>query len=330
MKIIEIHRHWARVSLVLLVALVACGEKSESEQLAELRDGVVYTQYRRASEAGLPGGIAAYRKGLEWSGQRPPADFTPADLCAMRVLLAYGALIADKSTGAIAESDIVEAGGCSDFDRLAASSLRAVAFQRMEWPGLAKQESENVWSAPQKPDDKLAPVDHLIVLHIGLGYLAVNEQRWDHAQLHFDALATLMQQPWLSELPRAGAAFHEGRPQEGLITLKRLSRDPGAPEPVRDVLSRWIARIEARVGDVDSVAFMPRLIAAVTWELVEKEGPDALAVTARFVEDRAWKPFNQSLQTGTDKARDLVEAWWAEAHDAVSAEPAKESPQEKR
>ncbi|NZA26510.1 hypothetical protein H0E84_08935 [Luteimonas sp. SJ-92] len=316
------------ILLILLTVLSACGgKKTESERLAELRDGIVYTRYRQASEATLPGAVVAYQKGAEWSGRTSPRDITQADLCSMRVLLAYGALISDKNTLAIAETDIVDAGLCSEFDRTAATSLRAVAFQRLEWPGLAKQESARIRAAPQQPKDDLAPVERLIVLHMALGYAAVRDGNWNRAQLHFDALGALLQHPWLGDLPRAGFAFHEGRTQDGLITLKRMSRDPNVPEPVREVLSTRIARIEAKVGDVDSAAFMPRLIAAATWEVVKSEGPAALAIAARLVEDQAWQPLGQSLRNGSDQARTFAGRWWAKARNAISRSEAPEAPE---
>lgn len=312
--------------LLLIAALAACSSKSENEQLLELRDGLAYTQYRRLSESGLPGAIGAYRKGMEWSGKAPPVEFDEADYCAMHVLLAYGALVADKSTIALAESDIVEARNCGSFDRVAANSLRSVVFQRLEWPQLAQAESDKVWTAPQAPGADQPPVAHVITLHAALTYLAVSEKRWDRAQVHIDALGQLLKQPWMSELPRAGLAFQEGRTRDGLVTLKRMSQDPSAPEPVRKELARFIAKVEAKGGDVDSFVFMPRLIAVLTWEAVKQEGPDVLRTTTRFAEEQAWKPLNDSVKDGAGKAREVAGGWWDKARNAVSSD-AKAAPE---
>lgn len=312
--------------LLLIAALAACSSKSENEQLLELRDGLAYTQYRRLSESGLPGAIGAYRKGMEWSGKAPPVAFDEADYCAMHVLLAYGALVADKSTIALAESDIVEARNCGSFDRVAANSLRSVVFQRLEWPQLAQAESDKVWTAPQAPGADQPPVAHVITLHAALTYLAVSEKRWDRAQVHIDALGQLLKQPWMSELPRAGLAFQEGRTRDGLVTLKRMSQDPSAPEPVRKELARFIAKVEAKGGDVDSFVFMPRLIAVLTWEAVKQEGPDVLRTTTRFAEEQAWKPLNDSVKDGAGKAREVAGGWWDKARNAVSSD-AKAAPE---
>ncbi|MGO4776901.1 hypothetical protein AB4084_15580, partial [Lysobacter sp. 2RAB21] len=200
---------------VLAIVLSGCGDKSETEQLTDLRDGLAYTNYRRVSENGMPTAIAAYRKGAQWSGQTPPVEFSEADTCVMHVLLAYGALIADKSTIALAESDIVEAGDCAPFDRVAANSLRSVVFRRQEWPQLAQAESDKAWAAPKQAGQDKAPAEQVMILHLTLAYLAVSEQRWDRAQLHIDALAQLLRQPWMSDLPRAGIAFKEGRTGDG-------------------------------------------------------------------------------------------------------------------
>lgn len=312
--------------LLLIAALAACSDKSENEQLLELRDSLAYTQYRQLSDHGLPGAIGAYRKGMEWSGKQPPVEFGEADYCAMHVLLAYGALVADKSTIALAESDIVEARGCGAFDRVAANSLRSVVFQRLEWPQLAQAESDKVWAAPQSPGAEQPPVAHVITLHAALTYLAVSEKRWDRAQVHIDALGQLLKQPWMSDLPRAGLAFQEGRTRDGLVALKRMSRDPSAPEPVRQELARFIAKVEAKGGDVDSFAFMPRLIAVLTWEAVKDQGPEVLSTTTRFAEEQAWKPLNDTVKQGAGKARDVAGGLWDKARGAVAPD-AKAAPE---
>lgn len=314
---------------LLSAALAACGSKSETEQLAAMRDSLVYTQYRRMSEKGLPGGLSAYRKGLQWTGEnwaghRLPADlpkgeFSQADLCVTHVLLAYGALIADKRSIALAESDIVQAQACGAFDRAAATSLRAVVFQREQWPELAELEGRKAWALPKQAGEDLPPVEHVIILHAALAYFAASEQEWERAQVHFDALGHLLQQPWFAQLPPVGIAFKEGRTQDGLVALKKLSRDPTAPPSVRKELEALIAKVEAKGGDVDSMLFMPRLVAVLSWEAIQAEGPQVLRTATGFAEDKAWTAAGDSLKQGADKAKAAAAGWWTQAREAVSS-----------
>ncbi|MEH6422066.1 hypothetical protein [Pseudomonas sp. CGJS7] len=313
----------------LALALAACGGKSETEQLAAMREGLVYTQYRNVSENALLEGLAAYRKGLQWTGENwaggklpadlPKGELSKADLCVTHVLLAYGALIADKRSIALAESDIVDAQQCNTFDRAAASSLRSVVFQREQWPGLAKQESDKAWALPNQAGETQPPVEHVIVMHVALAYFAASEQEWERAQVHFDALAQLLKQPWFSQLPAAGIAFKEGRTQDGLVALKKLSRDPSAPEAVRKELVAFIAKVEAKGGDVDSMVFMPRLVAVLGWEAIQAEGPQLLRTVTGFAEDQAWAAAGGSVKEGADKAQKAAAGWWQKARDAVSS-----------
>lgn len=325
------YRLWFLSIILLILCLSACSRNaSESEQLAELRDGFTYTQYRRISEAGLPAALKVYRKGREWQGKEGEtvAEVSSDGTCASRVMLAYSSLMAKKHTVALAETDIIIDEDCADFEKLAAGSLRSVAFQRFGWPELAEKESETIWKAVQvrdaQPDDTLKPVDRLIVLHVALAFAAVHDQRWDQAQLHGDALGILLEQPWLSEFPRAGGAFQEGDFQEGLITLRQISRDPSAPEAVKQVLSLWIAKIEARAGDVDSFAFMPRLMAVVMWDAVKEYGPEALGAAASFADENTWQPLDGVVQEGADSAHGLANSWWSKAKgwvpDSISLE----------
>ncbi len=315
---------------LLTLALAACGSKSETEQLAELRDGITYTQYRRLSENGLPGGLTAYQKGLHWTGENwasnnptadlPKGDFSEADLCVVHVLVAYSALIANKNTIALAESDIVEAQSCGAFDRAAATSLRAVVFQREQWPGLAKLEGEKAWELPTQAGEDLPPAEHVMVLHAALAYFAASEQEWERAQVHFDALGHLLGQPWFAQIPPVGIAFKEGRTRDGLSAIKKLSVDPSAPAEVRKELVALIAKVEAKGGDVDSAIFMPRLVATLTWEMIAAEGPQLLRTATGFAEEQAdWAALSDSVKDGTGKAKATAAQWWNKAREAVSS-----------
>ncbi|MBX9402833.1 hypothetical protein K4L06_16100 [Lysobacter sp. BMK333-48F3] len=310
----------------LAFVLAACGGKSETEQLAELRDGLAYTQYRRVSESGLPGALEAYRLGAQWSGKAglaapelPPIG--PADLCIAHVLLAYAALGADKTTLAIAETDIVEAQDCAPFDDLAAASLRSVAFHRQEWPQLAQAESERVWAVPRAPGAEQTPAGQMLTLHLGLGYLAVSEKRWDRAQIHADALGQMLQAPWLGKIAAVGVAVQEGRVGEALVELKRLSQDPSVPAGVRKELTALIAQAEAKGGDVDSFAFMPRLIATLAWDAAKQHGPTAVRAAANLADEQKLRPMGESLQKGVGQAGEAAGSLWNKAREALTPSP---------
>lgn len=307
----------------LALSLAACGAKSETEQLAELRDGLAYTQYRRVSESGLPAALDAYRLGAQWSGKAgvtapelPPLG--AADFCVAHLLLAYAALGADKSTLAVAEADIVEAQDCAPFDDLAAASLRSVAFHRLEWPQLAQAESDRVWAAPRAAGAEKTPAGQMLALHLGLGYLAVSEKRWDRAQIHADALGQQLRAPWLGKIAAAGVAVQEGRVGEALVELKRLSQDSSVPVGVRKELAALIAQAEAKGGDVDSFAFMPRLIATLTWDAAKQHGPAAVRAAAGLADEQTLRPMGESLQKGVGQAGDAAGHWWNQAREALA------------
>lgn len=323
-----------RLTLAALVfALAACGAGSETEQLADLRDGLAYTQYRRVSENGLPAALQAYRFGARFGDKAGVAaadlpQFGPADLCIAHLLLAYAALGGDKTTIALAETDIVEAQDCARFDDLAAASLRSVAFQRLQWPQLAQAESERVWAAQHAADAEFGqtPAGQMLALHLGLGYLAVSEKRWDRAQVHADALGQMLRAPWLGKIAEAGVAVQEGRTRDALAALKRVSEDPGVPAELRKELAGLIAQAEAKGGDVDSFAFMPRLVTALAWDAAKAHGPDAMRAATRFADEQALKPMGESLQKGVGQAGEAAGGWWRTLREAVSPSPAPATP----
>lgn len=299
------------LTAALVVALGGCAQKSEAQQLLELRNGVAYTQYRRLSESGLSDGLAEYRSNIERDGYQPDPTFAKRDLCPMRVMLAYGALIEDKHTATIAESDLVDSQPCSDSERTAAASLRAVAYQRLSWPTLAAVESQGVWERPATAP-KNSPPERQVTLHLALGYLAATEQRWDQAQLHIDGLTQLLGQAWLAGLPQAGLAFREGRPQDGLAALKRLSLDASAPQGLRSEIGAVIQGTEvAGAHPLDANRSMPRLVAIALWNAVQKDGPQTLATMTRFIEQKAWAPLVQVARHDADGASGWMSGGWA-------------------
>ena len=195
--------------LVVGLVLAGCAEKTEHEQLAGLRDGFTYRQYRQLSENGLPAAYAAWTVGSEWAdpGTVPP-PFSPEAECLAHALLGYSALTADRGTLAIAEADIITAlPACNDLARVSAA-LRAVAFQRLEWPQLAREESDlaTFGGARIGSPDAQRDSTQALVIHVVLGYAALSDRNPARAQIHIDAIALMLEQPWMSELAGAGLA----------------------------------------------------------------------------------------------------------------------------
>jgi hypothetical protein len=109
--------------------LAACnGKSTEEQELAKMRDGLIYSQYHGLSEKGLPVALVAWQKGSQLSGRKDLPALTDDHVCLARVMLA--------------ETDILSNGKCPLFPKAAAGSLRAVLFQRAEWPGLAAAENQ--------------------------------------------------------------------------------------------------------------------------------------------------------------------------------------------
>ena len=293
--------------LITCLLLAGCAEKTEQEQLAELRDGFTYKRYRQVSEKGLPAAYAAWSVSSEWAetGLVPP--FTPETECLAHALLGYSALTANRGTLAIAEADIVTAlPACHDLAQ-ASAALRSVAFQRLEWPQLAREESELATYGGAKSDSTNVQqaLTQALVIHVVLGYAALADKNPARAQIHIDAIALVLEQPWMGELGRAGLAIQQGDVRQGLVALKGLSNNPKVPADVRGYLQEIIGQIESQTGDVDSSLWTTRVFAMIIWRELRAHGPESLQRLVGFVDQQ-----NGKLGQITEEGKGMLKQWW--------------------
>lgn len=266
--------------------LTACSKKSETEQLADMRDSFTYSKYALLSENGLSLGLKAYQQGVKISGTEKMPEITKNEGCIARTLLAYGALVADKNKIALAESDLIDKENCDVFMRGAAGSLRGVIFHREKWPGLAATETQQSQTLLASVADKETADTQLMALHLALGSNAVMQKDYERAQIHADALALVMEAPWLGKLAQATIHFKEGKVTDGVRDVKRLSEDASVPAEIRAELTKGIKEIESKTGSVDAPAFMGRVLIRGVWDIATEKSSGALSQVSGFVKSQ--------------------------------------------
>lgn len=265
------------------VFLTACSKKSETEQLADMRDSFTYSKYSLVSENGLKLWLKAYQQGVKLSGSEQMPEITQNDVCLARTLLAYGALIANKNKIALAESDLVDKENCDTFMRGAAGSLRGVIFHREKWPTLAATETRQSQQLLAGVSGQQGANTQLMILHMALGSNAVMQKDYDQAQIHVEALSLILESPWIAKLSQAGIHLKEGDVADGVRDIKRLSEDQSVPENIRVQLAKAIQEIEAKTGDVDAPAFVMRVLIRGVWDMVMEKSSGSLAAVSGFV-----------------------------------------------
>lgn len=300
--------------LAACLLLAGCGEKTEQQQLAALHDSFTYKRYRQLSEKGLPAAYAAWAAGSQWAEAEPPPPFTPETECLVHALLGYSALTANRGTLAIAEADIVDAlPACSDLKQPSAA-LRAVAYQRLEWPQLAHEQSQlaTFGTATGNAADAEQALTQALVIHAVLGYAALSDKNAARAQVHIDAIALILQQPWLGELGKAGLAIQQGDVRQGLVALKVLSNNPQVPTEVRSYLQQMIAEIEADTGDVDSSLWTARVFAMIIWREARLHGPQGVRSLIGFVDQQSGR-----LDQVGEQGKGMLQGWWNTAREKL-------------
>lgn len=294
-----------------LCLLAACSNnKSELEQLAELRQGLVYRHYRALSENGLRPGLVSLDKALVWAGsvkpelKTAPLEFTSDDLCVARLMLSYSALSTGKTTPALAEADITSDGPCPQLISAGASTLRAIIFQRSNWPGLAKQEQDAALKLIPPNAKGMSAEEQLTVFHTLMLITHMQDGKPEQAVVHLDAIALLLKEPWLGKIGRAALTLKQGDLTGGLRELKRLSEDPSTPPEIRELLANEIAKLEASTGSVDSSLFQVRLLTLLMRHALKDHSPKYAIMIAY-----ADKQVGEQLDSGISQAK----GWLGEA-----------------
>lgn len=310
-------RHRLLSCIFASLLLTACGEKTEQQQLDALRDSFTYKRYRQVSHKGLPAAYATWALSSQLTNGKPVPPLTQGNECLVHALLGYSALTANRGTLAIAEADIVDAlPACKDLDQISAA-LRSVAFQRLEWPQLARAQSERAtYGGPRSSavNAEQALVQALVI-HAVLGYAALADKDAARAQVHVEAIALILELPWLIELGNAGLAIQQGDLRQGLVALKRLSNDPHVPAEVRDYLQQVIGEIEAETGSVDSSLWTARVFAMIVWREARLHGPQGMRSLIGFVDQQ-----NGKLGQMTEEGKGMLAGWWDSARELLRSD----------
>ena len=299
------------LALACCLLTSACGEKSEPEQLAAMRDSLVYTQYRNLSESGMPLALQAYQVSIGLSGEKDLPHFSTQDICMARVVLAYGAVASGKHRVALAEADMVEQGKCAAIETGAAMSLQSVVFQRESWPNLAQQRSAEAQAFFEKNKNERQNANQLLMLHMSLSMVFLMGKQYDQALPHMESVALQLKEPWIGIAGHAIVAIEKGDLSKGIVLMKRLSEDSSTPAELKAELKPFIAKVESEAGNIDAPALLLRILVAHIWQALKTKGPTEIARLAKFSDQQLAqlpKIDTQDVQTSWDKLRGLWES----------------------
>jgi hypothetical protein len=292
------------IIFICVAALTGCTEDSEAEQLAQLRDSFTYKQYRRVSEKGLALGLQGFLKASKASGVKEIPKVTPEELCVLRMMLAFAEVTRKKHTMALAETDIIESDKhCTQTDRTIATSIRAIIFHNLEWPGLAQEESRRARAA-----DIVMPVrsfnERLIMAHLCMATLYGSEKQWDKAKFHVDGIATMLELPWLSKVADFALAIEEKRVKDAIRIAQELSQDPSVPEEVRTYFAELYHDIG---GDFARITTDPKylveMVTRVIWNAAKSKGSEQWKKITAYVDGYDSAALSKDMSGAMDSAK---------------------------
>jgi len=267
----------------IIIGLTACGKPlTEEEQYAKLQDSLKFKLYKSASEKAIPPLVTQANKQAKNKHLKEIVDikleneFRDDDA---HLTLAFSWMLSMKPDLAIAESLIVMENSEDKIDRYRASSILALSMYQKGWKGLGATTSKDASGILNDPDLTQRLYYEQVSSYLAIGLLSIYQNDLDTAKGAFTAFGNLVEQTWLSDVAVSAIMIRQGEIKAGLSKLKATASNPDLPEPGKEFINGFIAKIEADAGDVDSPFFMVRLVGkAVSEKFLKQDNAPFMAL----------------------------------------------------
>lgn len=246
--------------LISIVFFSSCGgEKTEKEKYESLKSGTKYKLYKTLSKNTVGPVFLVYDLAR-------PKDSARTTEPVIRLLLGYSWAVSQKTSFALAESEIIQQSDADPETKFLANILASIAMYEEGWKNLAKEEAGKGVSLLKKNPDMKYSREHVMAYHLLLGSVCIYEKELGAAKFHFQGFASVTGIRWPYMLVDAMADINDGKIQLGLKKIKEISKDPSIPIDLREHLAKTIAEIEKKTGSVDAFLFWPRMVSWILYE----------------------------------------------------------------
>ncbi len=261
-------RKTAALMLAVLFVLggpLACKKKTEREQYEELKGSFKYRTYRALSEKMIPRAVKTY------NDQRLK-DQQPLDEDVVRLLLAYGWAVTQRSAFAVAEGSLVMEKSRTPEMRFLGQAVLAVALYENGWKDLGYEEAQKSHAllnqSPSLKDTEMM----VMTFHLLMASLSVYQDNPRAARFHFAGFSNITRIHWPYQVFDALVDIKQKDIRGGLVKLKKMTEDPTVPPEVQTVIREGIVKVEKDFGPVDSRLFWPRAVSAILFRQLKDAG----------------------------------------------------------
>lgn len=266
-------------SVIIILVLFGCSKDlTEAEQFEELKSSIKFRAYTKASELTLEPTLKQINEQMKneqvekLTQYKLKRDFTVNEAHASMGLLW---VLSMKPDFAIAESLISLGLLENETEKYRVTSIMALAMYQKGWRGLATEKSSEAREILSDESLKSELYYEQLTTYFAYGLLSLKNGDVEGTRVAFSALGALTGITWFSDATESILLIKQGRIQDGLSRLKKLSKDPNLPEHERKYIGRIIESVEKEIGDIDGEFFVIRVVGKVIFEriLETDDGP---------------------------------------------------------
>lgn len=234
--------------IIFVFQLTACAttKKTEADRYKDMRSGVVYKTYQKASIEAMKPVAKKYNKTLARES-KPLSGETH-----IHGLLSLMWMASGKSKYAIAESEYAVSVASNPADRYAALIVQSLMMHKNGWHNLAKQQSVEARALVNKHGFSNRYDNTLIMVHVVGSALALQEGNIPFVASEVRDLGVATQQDWLVELGDATQDVYGGASSKAISRLDKLKNDPDLSKDERKAVAKVAKAVKAGGKDVST------------------------------------------------------------------------------
>ena len=253
--------------VIFIVQLSACSttKKSEADRFKDMRSGLVYKTYQKASIKAMKPVARKYNKKLVKENKAQSGE---AQIHALLSLIWMGST---KFKYALAESEYAVKAANNPEDRYAALTIHSLTMHGLGWHQLAKQQSIEAGVLVKSNDFSNRYNNMLVLVHVVGSALALQEGNIPYIASEVRDLGVLTKRDWLVQLGDATLDVYSGANAKAISRLEKLKSNPDLSAAERKGVASVSKAVEA--GGKDASKAVAKAVVLVALDVGIKSSP---------------------------------------------------------
>jgi len=208
--------------VIFIVQLTACAttRKNDADRFKEMRNGIVYKTYQKASIKAMRPVAKKYNKKLAKENK------TQSGEAQIHALLSLIWMASAKPKYALAESEYAVKAATNPEDRYAALTIHSLTMHGLGWHHLAKQQSVEAGVLVKSNNFSNRYNNMLVLVHVVGSALALQEGNIPYVASEVRDLGVLTKRDWLVQLGDVTQDVYSGAHSKAITRLDKLKNNP--------------------------------------------------------------------------------------------------------